>query len=110
MAVADALSFRKAAEQCHVSQPSLSAQLAQLEEVLGVPLFERDRRRVLLTAAGKELVERARRLLVEADEFVEAARRAGDPLSGTMRLGVIPTISPTCCPWWRPRCARPTPG
>lgn len=98
VAVADALSFRKAAEQCHVSQPSLSAQLAQLEEVLGVPLFERDRRRVLLTAAGKELVERARRLLVEADEFVEAARRAGDPLSGTMRLGVIPTISPYLLP------------
>ena len=59
VAVADALSFRKAAESCHVSQPSLSAQLAQLETVLGVRLFERDRRRVLLTEAGKELVERA---------------------------------------------------
>lgn len=98
VAVADALSFRKAAERCHVSQPSLSAQLAQLEEVLGVPLFERDRRRVLLTAAGKDLVERARRLLVEADEFIEAARRAGDPLSGTLRLGIIPTVSPYLLP------------
>jgi LysR family hydrogen peroxide-inducible transcriptional activator len=98
VAVADALSFRKAAEQCHVSQPSLSAQLAQLEEILGVPLFERDRRRVLPTAAGKELVERARRLLLDADAFLGAARRAGDPLSGTLRLGVIPTISPYLLP------------
>jgi LysR family hydrogen peroxide-inducible transcriptional activator len=98
VAVADALSFRKAAERCHVSQPSLSAQLAQLEEVLGVRLFERDRRRVLLTTAGKELVERARRLLVETEELVEAARRAGDPLSGTLRVGIIPTVSPYLLP------------
>lgn len=98
VAVADALSFRKAAERCHVSQPSLSAQLAQLEEVLGVRLFERDRRRVLLTSTGKELVERARRLLVETGELVEAARRASDPLSGTLRVGVIPTISPYLLP------------
>jgi LysR family hydrogen peroxide-inducible transcriptional activator len=98
VAVADALSFRRAAERCHVSQPSLSAQLAQLETVLGVRLFERDRRRVLLTAAGKELVERARRLLVDADELIEAARRAGDPLNGTLRIGVIPTVSPYLLP------------
>lgn len=98
VAVADALSFRRAAERCHVSQPSLSAQLAQLEDVLGVRLFERDRRRVLLTTAGKELVERARRLLVEAGELVEAARRAADPLSGTLRVGVIPTVSPYLLP------------
>jgi LysR family hydrogen peroxide-inducible transcriptional activator len=98
VAVAEALSFRKAAERCHVSQPSLSAQLAQLEAVLGVRLFERDRRRVLLTTAGKELVERARRLLVDADALMEAAQRAGDPLSGTLRLGVIPTIGPYLLP------------
>lgn len=98
VAVADALSFRKAAERCHVSQPSLSAQLAQLEESIGVRLFERDRRRVLLTASGKELVERARRLLLEADDFWEAAKRAGDPLAGELRIGVIPTISPYLLP------------
>lgn len=98
VAVADTLSFRKAAERCHVSQPSLSAQLAQLEEVLGTRLFERDRRRVLLTTSGKELVERARRLLVETDAFMEAARRASDPLSGTLRLGIIPTVSPYLLP------------
>ena len=60
VAVADARSFRRAAEQCGVSQPSLSAQLAQLEGALGVRLFERDRRRVLLTPAGEDLIERAR--------------------------------------------------
>jgi LysR family hydrogen peroxide-inducible transcriptional activator len=98
VAVAETLSFRKAAEHCHVSQPSLSAQLAQLEGVLGVRLFERDRRRVMLTGAGKELVERARRVLLEADDLVVAARRAADPFAGTMRLGVIPTISPYLLP------------
>jgi LysR family hydrogen peroxide-inducible transcriptional activator len=98
VAVAESLSFRKAAEACHVSQPSLSAQLAQLEEALGVRLFERDRRRVLVTAAGKDLLERARRVLLEADDLVAAARRAGDPLEGTLRVGVIPTVSPYLLP------------
>lgn len=98
VAVADVLSFRKAAERCHVSQPSLSAQLAQLEEALGVRLFERDRRRVLLTAAGKDLVDRARRLLIEADDFLAASKQASDPLIGELRIGVIPTISPYLLP------------
>ena len=74
----------RAAEQCGVSQPSLSAQLAQLEGALGVRLFERDRRRVLLTPAGEDLIERARRVLVDADDLVDAARRLGDPLAGTL--------------------------
>ena len=98
VAVADALSFRRAAERCHVAQPSLSAQLAQLEGSLGTRLFERDRRRVLVTSAGRVLVERARRLLVEADDLAEAGRRAADPLAGTLRVGVIPTISPYLLP------------
>ena len=98
VAVGELLSFRKAAEACHVSQPSLSAQLAQLEEALGVRLFERDRRRVLVTVAGKQVVERARTVLREADDLVAAARRAGDPLAGTLRIGVIPTISPYLLP------------
>jgi LysR family transcriptional regulator, hydrogen peroxide-inducible genes activator len=98
VAVAESLSFRKAAERCHVSQPSLSAQVAQVEEVLGVRLFERDRRRVLLTPAGKEIVERARRVLMEADDLVMVARRAADPFAGTLRVGVIPTLSPYLLP------------
>jgi LysR family hydrogen peroxide-inducible transcriptional activator len=98
VAVADNLSFRKAAEVCHVSQPSLSAQLAQLEDALGVRLFERDRRRVLLTSAGALLVDRARRLLVDTDQLVDAAKRAGDALAGTLNVGVIPTIAPYLLP------------
>jgi len=94
VAVADLLSFRKAAERCNVSQPALSAQLAELEAALGVRVFERDRRRVLLTPAGSGIVERARRLLADADALTEAARRATDPLAGKLRLGIIPTISP----------------
>lgn len=98
VAVADTLSFRKAAERCHVSQPSLSAQLAQLEAAMSVRLFERHKKRVLPTSAGTALIERARRLLLDADELVLAARRASDPLSGTLSIGVIPTIAPYLLP------------
>lgn len=98
VALSEALSFRKAAERCHVSQPALSAQLAQLEDVLGVQLFERDRRRVIVTAAGRELLARARAVLRAADDLMEAARHVGDPLVGTLRIGVIPTISPYLLP------------
>lgn len=98
VAVAEHRSFRRAAELCHVSQPALSAQVAQLEDALGVRLFERDRRRVMPTAAGAALIDRARRLLVGADELVELAQRHADPFAGTVRLGVIPTIAPYLLP------------
>lgn len=97
-AVADLRSFRRAAERCHVSQPSLSAQVIQLEEALGVRLFERGSRRVLVTAAGEAVLGRVRRMLLEADDLAESVRQLGDPLSGTLRLGVIPTISPYLLP------------
>jgi LysR family hydrogen peroxide-inducible transcriptional activator len=98
VAVADSLSFRKAAERCHVSQPPLSTQLAQMEKVLGVQLFERDRRRVLITANGREIIERARIVLREIDDIVEFGRCAADPLAGSLKIGVIPTISPYFLP------------
>jgi LysR family hydrogen peroxide-inducible transcriptional activator len=98
VAVADSRSFRRAAELCHVSQPSLSSQVAQLEGALGAQLFERDRRRVLLTKAGEELTRRARRMLVEAEDLVDAAAQFTDPLAGKLRIGVIPTISPYLLP------------
>jgi LysR family transcriptional regulator, hydrogen peroxide-inducible genes activator len=98
VAVADELSFRRAAELCGVSQPSLSAQLAELESLLKVRLFERDRRRVLLTPAGEALIPRARQLLLVADDLAPAARALEDPLAGTLRIGVIPTISPYLLP------------
>lgn len=98
VAVAETLSFRLAASRCHVSQPSLSAQLAALEDALGVRLFERGPNRVLVTAAGAALVERARRILVETGDLVAAAAQVRDPLTGTLRIGVIPTISPYLLP------------
>ena len=98
VAIAETLSFRQAAERCAVSQPSLSAQVAQLERTLGVRLFERTRRRVLPTPAGEELLARARDVLREADDLVDAAARLADPFAGTLRIGVIPTISPYLLP------------
>lgn len=97
-AVAETRSFRRAAEACGVSQPSLSAQVQEAERALGVRMFERDRRRVLVTAAGETVLARARRLLLEADDLVEGARQAADPLSGTVRIGVIPTVGPYLLP------------
>jgi LysR family hydrogen peroxide-inducible transcriptional activator len=109
-AVADLRSFRRAAERCHVSQPSLSAQVIQLEEQLGTRLFERGSRRVLVTAAGEAILGRLRRLLLEADDLVDAARQLGDPLSGTLRLGVIPTVSPYLLPLLVPALRERHPG
>jgi LysR family hydrogen peroxide-inducible transcriptional activator len=109
VAVGELLSFRRAAERCGVSQPSLSAQLALLEQALGSRLFERDRRRVLLTSTGQALVERARTVLREVDDLLELAQRARDPLAGTLRLGVIPTLAPYLVPRLRPALRRAYP-
>src|SRR5438309_8337811 len=91
VAVADTGGFRKAARLCRVSQPSLSAQLAQLEEALGVRIFERNRRRVLVTPAGREMLDRTRRVLLEAQDLAAASSRLCDPFSGTLSIGIIPT-------------------
>ena len=98
VAVAENLNFRRAAESCFITQPALSAQVQQLEGLLGVELFERDRRRVLSTAAGVELADKARRILTQIRELGEVARGHGGPLSGTLRLGVIPTVAPYLLP------------
>lgn len=98
VAVADHKSFRKAAQACAVSQPALSSQIAQLEGALGVQLFDRDTTRVLVTSAGAEFVARARALLNAADQLVDEAQRAADPLAGPLRLGVIPTVGPYLLP------------
>lgn len=98
VAVADSGGFRRAAEICHVAQPSLSAQIAQAEEALGVQLFERDRRRVRVSAAGAPLVEQARHILVMARDLRELARRLADPYRGSLRIGVIPTVCPYLLP------------
>src|SRR5437868_2059324 len=106
IAVADTLGFHRAAERCHVSQPTLSAQIQQIEGVLGVRLFERDRRQVLLTHAGEEIVARARRVVVELEEVLDVASRVRDPFAGTFRVGVIPTIAPYLLPDVTPALAK----
>lgn len=98
VALARTLNFREAAEACHVSQPALSTQLQRLEQALGVELFERDTRRVVPTAAGAALAAGAGELLARVDDLVGAARGRSQPLSGTLRLGVIPTIAPYLLP------------
>jgi LysR family hydrogen peroxide-inducible transcriptional activator len=103
VAVSEALSFRRAAEACHVSQPALSAQIRELESTLGVRLFERDRRRVLVTEAGQEVLRRARAVILAMDELVGTADRGGDPLTRTLRMGVIPTVAPYFLPRVLPR-------
>jgi len=103
VAVADTLGFHKAAARCHVSQPTLSAQVQQLESVLGVRIFERDHRRVLVTGAGADIVARARRVLLEADDLLAVAARLNDPFAGTLRIGVIPTVAPYLLPEVMPK-------
>ncbi|MGE4367636.1 DNA-binding transcriptional regulator OxyR [Thermomonas sp.] len=98
VALADLRHFGKAAEACFVSQPTLSTQIRKLEEELGVVLIERAPRKVMLTAAGQDVVQRARRIVADVDEMKEAARRSHDPASGTLRLGVFPTLGPYLLP------------
>jgi len=103
VAIADLGSFHRAARACGVSQPGLSAQIRQLEALLDLRLLERDRRRVLLTPAGDALVRRARAVLAEARGLVETANALQRPLSGALRLGVIPTVAPYLLPRALPR-------
>jgi LysR family hydrogen peroxide-inducible transcriptional activator len=107
--LADTRHFGRAAERCHVSQPTLSTQLRKLEEYLGVALVERQPRRVALTAAGEAIVERARPLLRDADDIRSLARASQDPLSGSLKIGLIPTLGPYLLPRVAPKIAKALP-
>jgi LysR family hydrogen peroxide-inducible transcriptional activator len=106
VALADTRHFGQAAEKCHVSQPTLSAQIRKLEEYLGVTLVERQPKRVALTAEGELVVERARRLVKEADDILQLARGSRDPLSGRLKIGLIPTVGPYLLPRVAPKLRR----
>lgn len=97
-AVAEFLSFRKAAEACRVSQPSLSVQVAEAESALGVMVFERARSGVRVTPAGEAVIAHANRVLLASEDLVQAARRHSNPFSGELRIGVIPTMGPYMLP------------
>lgn len=103
VALNDAGHFGRAAEACFVTQSTLSAGIRELETLIGVVLVERTRRVVRFTPLGERIVEKARRVLREADELGDLARAAGRPLSGEMRMSVIPTIAPFLLPRILPR-------
>lgn len=98
VAVAEHRHFGKAADASFVSQPTLSMQLKKLERELGVQLVERNPRHVLLTEAGRQVVERAKLILAEVDNIHGIARQAADADSGTVRLGLFPTLAPYYLP------------
>ncbi len=98
VAVAREKHFGKAAEACHVSQPSLSLAIKKLEDELEVKLFERSASEVAVTPLGEEIVRQAQSVLEQAAEIKEIAKRGKDPLAGTLRLGVIYTIGPYLLP------------
>jgi LysR family hydrogen peroxide-inducible transcriptional activator len=102
VAVADERHFGRAAARCFVSQPTLSAQLKKLEQALGVQLIERAPHNVTVTAAGEEIVARARRILEASDEVVALAHSHRDPLAGRLRVGLLPTIGPYLLPQLAP--------
>jgi LysR family hydrogen peroxide-inducible transcriptional activator len=110
VAVADHRHFGRAAEACFVSQPTLSTQIKKLEEELGVELVERNPRRIMLTAVGEQVVERAREVLREADSIREIARRSADPEAGSLRLGLFPTLGPYLLPHVVPEIRRRFPN
>jgi len=98
VAVADTLHFRRAAELCHVTQPTLSGQLRELEEKLGVQLVERSRARVIMTPVGKDIAARCRTVLREVQGIVELAKHGQDLLGGTIRVGVLQSVGPYLLP------------
>lgn len=103
VALADHKHFGRAAAASFVSQPTLSTQIKKLEDELGVALVERAPRRVMLTPVGREIAERARKVIADVEQMAEIARRSQDPEAGTVRLGLFPTLGPYLLPHIVPR-------
>lgn len=93
VAVDDLRSFIQAADQCCISQPTLSTQIKKMEDALGVQIFERTNKKVLPTELGVQIIASARRILLEVDTIQNLAENAQDPLAGNFRLGAFPTLS-----------------
>jgi LysR family hydrogen peroxide-inducible transcriptional activator len=98
IALSDTLNFSRAAELCHVTQPTLSAGIKELEDQLGVPLAERSKRSVMLTPLGAEVVRRARVVMNDVADIEALARAQAGTLQGDLRLGAIPTVGPFLVP------------
>lgn len=98
LAAEETLHFKKAADKCHVSQSALSTALSQLEEQLGVQIFERDNKKVLVTPIGKEVLDRAREIVAQVNSLQNLSSSLKEPLSFPLSVGVIPTIAPYLLP------------
>ena len=109
-ALADTRHFGRAAERCHITQSTLSAGIRDLESVLGTAVAERSNRHVLMTRIGTTIAGRAKALLRQAEEMMEVARADRAPMTGEMRLGVIPTIGPFLLPRVLPALREKFPG
>ena len=90
--------FSKAANACFVSQPTLSTQIRKLEDELGISLVERAPRKIMLTPIGEDIAHRARHILRDIEHIKDAARRSKDPKTGTIKLGIFPTLAPYLLP------------
>ncbi|HSW24488.1 MAG TPA: LysR substrate-binding domain-containing protein [Burkholderiaceae bacterium] len=106
VALADKGHFVRAAEACHVGQPTLSTQLKKLEEYLGVTLFERNKHHLQATPIGEQIIVQARIALGVVAQIRDLARRGLDPMNGPLRLGVIPTLGPYLIPHLLPEIRR----
>lgn len=109
IALAHERHFGRAAEKCHVSQPTLSVAIKKVEDELGVQLFERSATEVKITTTGRRIVNQAEKVLMEAAQIHEIAAAGKDPLSGPLRLGIIYTIAPYLLPRLIPRVHRRAP-
>jgi len=98
LAVEKTLHFKKAAESCHISQSALSTALSELEKQLGLQIFERDNKKVLVTPVGKEILDKARSIILQVGELQHLADAQQAPLSFPISVGVIPTIAPYLLP------------
>lgn len=98
LAIEKTLHFKKAAEACHVSQSALSTALNELEKQLGIQIFERNNKQVLITENGKLVLEKAKKIKIELDELLQISHANKLPLTHPMTIGVIPTISPYLLP------------
>jgi len=98
LAVEKTLHFKKAAEHCNISQSALSTALSELEKQLGLQIFERDNKKVLVTPVGKEILDKARSIILQVGELQHLADEQQSPLSFPISVGVIPTIAPYLLP------------
>ena len=98
VSVAKLRNFSRAAEECFVSQPTLSMQLSKLEGELGIKLFERDKKRVIITAEGEKILAYAEAIIEAEKSIKQAAKEMKDPFAGSFRLGVFPTLAPYLLP------------